>query len=56
MIITPARFEDEVEKITDSRPEETITRLIDLMANTLVSLGYESGINKAMDALTKHSN
>ena len=46
MIITPARFEDEMQKIVKS--DKTIARqadeAIDLMLNTLESMGYGRGV------------
>ena len=46
MIITPARFEDEMKKITSSVEGEPqkILRVVDLMLDTLDSLGYGAGI------------
>ena len=46
MIITPARFEDEMKKITSSVEGEPqkILRVVDLMLDTLDSLGYGEGI------------
>ncbi len=48
MNITPARFEDEMQKIISSAEDEPqkILRVVDLMLETLDSLGYGAGIKK----------
>ena len=48
MIITPARFEDEMHKIVQSNRTQAQKTLdaIALMLDTLESLGYERGIAK----------
>lgn len=51
MIITPASFEDEVEKIRDKKAEVRLQNLIELMVSTLDSLGYGAGVEKALDIL-----
>lgn len=46
MIITPARFEDEMRKIVRSNTTQAqqVLDAVDLMLETLDSLGYERGI------------
>ena len=55
MIITPAKFEDEVNKIVDNKAEVVLKKSVELMAETLASLGYEAGVDKIMDALIENT-
>lgn len=54
MIITPARFEDEIQHLPDI-PDPPIGMLViqpelyELMCETLISLGYEAGIKAIKD-------
>lgn len=57
MIISPARFEDEVNKIYGKSAESGHYSMVDrdifeLMLNTLDSMGYGAGVHKILEEET----
>lgn len=54
IMITPAEFEDEMERLTHViDPEVRLSKMLSLMCEALIDNGYETGVNTFNASLSK---